>query len=486
MLLICILFLSFRLHAEDLAFLLGMQQKDLRKLCARLREERLIASHTRAEIRDGATRPVNREYYYIPLHPVIDAIKFKVSKLTGTIKAQYTPSEERKEYMCVRCGAEWTELDVLSLFSEEEGFLCQSCGAVLYPTEDVKGSDGIDRTGHEKNSKLMAQLDKMLKLLKQIDSTEIPPNDFDTAWDHKVDVIRNNQTNPTRAAIAVPSRKQEAIRGNTKTDSSALEISLSSTEEKSAADQADEAARKAAVEKQNALPVWHTHSTVTTTAGNVDETTTSVKTEQQQDNNAIKSELKEEAAEEEEQKPNIGEEQKPSVESLDDKVAAYYDEIAKEQAREAQEDATTPDDDDEEEEEEEEFEGEFEDVGAVSGSATSTGTGTPAVGTAGAGPPPTSNPISGSTAETTATSASEEQQQQGDSTNIKRELDVDSTTTSTNVSAAQAASASPSNNTSVGNGDGEPATKKIKIEEEPSQVKKEDEESDEDEEFEDV
>lgn len=35
--------LSGRLHAEDLAFLMGMQQKDLRKLCARLREDRLIA-----------------------------------------------------------------------------------------------------------------------------------------------------------------------------------------------------------------------------------------------------------------------------------------------------------------------------------------------------------------------------------------------------------------------------------------------------------
>lgn len=35
--------LNSRLHAEDLAFLLGMQQKDLRKLCARLREDRLIS-----------------------------------------------------------------------------------------------------------------------------------------------------------------------------------------------------------------------------------------------------------------------------------------------------------------------------------------------------------------------------------------------------------------------------------------------------------
>ena len=36
-------YLYDRLHAEDLAHLLGMQQKELRKLCARLREDRLIA-----------------------------------------------------------------------------------------------------------------------------------------------------------------------------------------------------------------------------------------------------------------------------------------------------------------------------------------------------------------------------------------------------------------------------------------------------------
>ncbi|KAH8425561.1 uncharacterized protein LDX57_003311 [Aspergillus melleus] len=37
------LFIHSVLHVEDLAFLLGMQQKDLRKLCAKLREDRLIS-----------------------------------------------------------------------------------------------------------------------------------------------------------------------------------------------------------------------------------------------------------------------------------------------------------------------------------------------------------------------------------------------------------------------------------------------------------
>jgi transcription initiation factor TFIIE subunit alpha len=335
--------------------------------------------------------------------------------LTSTIKLQYTPSQERKEYICLRCGAEWTELDVLSLYSDE-GFECQNCGAILERTEDIKGSEGIDRTGHEKNSKLMAQLDKMLKLLKQIDSVEIPPNDFDTAWDHKVDVIRNQYTNPTRAAIVVPSKKQEAVRGNLKTDTAALEISLTSTEEKTAAEQKEEAARKAALEKQNALPVWHTHSTVTTTAGNIG----AVKSESDP---KIKPELKEE-------------DQKPNLADLDDKVAAYYAEMEREKALQAQADASSAEDDSDD------FD-EFEDVGGVSASDTAS----PAVGGLSGGPTSAPN-------------------------GIKREFDTES-----GSSAPQTATGTPSTPA-----DEEPAAKRVKAE---PDIKKEESDED-DEEFEDV
>lgn len=377
---------------------------------------------------------------------MVDAIKYKVSKLTSTIKAQYTPSEERKEYICLRCSYEWTELDVLSLIGDE-GFECQNCGAVLERTEDVKGADGIDRTGHEKNSKLMAQLDGMLKLLKQIDSVEVPPNDFDTAWDHKIDVVRNQHTNPTRPTVAVPSKQQETVRGNTKTDTTALEISLTSSEEKSAAEQAEETARKAAVERQNALPVWHTHSTVSTGAGNVGPT----KTEQDV---SIKPEIKDE------------EDQKPNIDALDDKVAAYYAEMAREQALQAQADASSAED------ESDEFDEEFEDVGvSASGSATPAGpSGTAPTSNAPTGAPPSS-----------ASSAS----------GVKREFDADTGPESSApdfsapTSASQTGAATPS--TTAAGEDG-PAMKKVKTEPEPeaeTEVKKE--ESDEDEEeFEDV
>jgi transcription initiation factor TFIIE subunit alpha len=389
----------------------------------------------RSEFRDGSTRPVSREYYYIPLHPVIDAIKYKVSKLTSTIKAQYTPSEERKEYICLRCGTEWTELDVLSLVSEE-GFECQNCGAILERTEDVKGVEGIDRTGHEKNSKLMAQLDKMLKLLKQIDSVEIPPNDFDTAWDHKVEVPRNQHTHPIRQAISVPTKTQDVTRTTVKTDAAQLEIALTSSEEKSAAEQAEEAARKAAVEKQNALPVWHTHSTVNAI-------------------NAGASQVKNEAGMP--VKSELGDEdQKPDPDALDDKVAAYYAEMEREKALQAEEDASSA------EEDSDEFDEEFEDVG-VSGPS---GPATPATG---AGPTSVPTPSSGIAG-------------------VKRELET-------------ASSAAPSSiGTPTTPADDGPAMKRIKSEsgtDEPAikpdpdvkaepEVKKEEESDEDEEEFEDV
>ncbi|KAK2743056.1 hypothetical protein FQN57_005012 [Myotisia sp. PD_48] len=341
------LFIHSVLHADDLSHLLGIPQKDVRKLCGRLREDRLIAVHSRPEIREGMTRPVNREYFYVPFYPVVDAIKFRVSRLTSKIKAQYTPNQERKEFICRRCKAEWTQLEVLS-HCGPEGFECQRCGEILSTADEVEGA-GADRSGHEKNSKLMAQLDSILKLLKQIDSVEIPPNDFETAWEHKVDVLRDHHTNPTRPVLAMGKNRQSIVRGIAKTDAATLEVSLTSSEAKSAEEQAQKEARKAALEKQNALPVWHTQSTVTTEAGNIKPGATvpnGIGGDTFQID--VKGQIKDEEAEDEKKK-----------EEWTDTVAAYYAEVAREKEREGKEEATSPDEYSDDEDEE------FEDVGVT-------------------------------------------------------------------------------------------------------------------------
>ncbi|KAM5454282.1 hypothetical protein MaudCBS49596_002298 [Microsporum audouinii] len=452
------LFIHSVLNAEDLALLLGMQQKDVRKLCGRLREDRLISvygtplillskqtprltlisiRHHRTEMREGQTRP--REYYYVPLYPVIDAIKYRVSRLTSSIKAQYTPNQERKEFICQRCSAEWTQLEVLSSVGPD-GFECLRCNNTLSTVDEVEGA-GADRSGHEKNSKLMAQLDSILKLLIQIDSTDIPPNDFDTAWEHKVDVIRNQNTNPTRVAVAVNKKGSSTVKGVNKTDASALEVSLSSSAEKNAEEQAQKEARKAALEKQNALPVWHTHSTVSTSATNlptvkVEANGTATSTD------ATAEDTKVGIKDEEEEK-------KDPQDDMDDTIATYYAEMAREKQLAA---AESSDDDDDEDDEE------FEDVSATPDGGTQSDTGSVAAG----GTAPGTPTVNGN----------------GTGSSLKRELDSESGTSGPNTNAGTPI-------TPVDE-DG-PAAKKVKLETEPEVKKEEDAGSDEDEEeFEDV
>lgn len=140
------------------------------------------------------------------------------------------------------------------------GFICHKCGGALQEQHRAAG----DSTGHEKQSKLMSQLEPLLKLLKEIDSNDIPNNDFEAAFAVMVPVQRNEFINPTRATEPVPSRGlPTAVKGITETKVIPLEISVTTGSERTTADQAAEAQRKADLAAQNALPVWHTKSTVT-------------------------------------------------------------------------------------------------------------------------------------------------------------------------------------------------------------------------------
>lgn len=241
----------------------------------------------------------------------------------------------------MKCKADYATMDVIDSVGPD-GLICKRCGHLLTDASDIEGGTGADRTGHEKNAKLMAQLDKWLKLLQKIDSVEVPQNDFDTAWEHKIEAPRDKTVNPLRQSVAVASSKANAVSGirTSKVDESALKISVASTEEMSVAEKAEAEARKAAFEKQNALPVWHTESTVATGV-----TSTSIKTDPTS-GLPVKSENGDADI-----KPDISKDQ------MEDEMAAYYAQLAREKEIEAM--ASTPEEDSSDEEEEED---EFEDV----------------------------------------------------------------------------------------------------------------------------
>jgi transcription initiation factor TFIIE subunit alpha len=312
-----------------------------------------MSSHSRQETREGQTRAISKDYYYIDFHATIDAIKYRIFHLTEKVKDLYKPSQEKKDYHCPRCRAQWTQLEVLDKISPRGDFLCHRCDGVL-ERDDVSAAD---MAGHERQSKLYAQLEPLLQLMPLIDAQNIPQNDFDTAYSHAVPIIRNEEINPVRKTEPVdPTRPSSAaVQGMTQLPAAPLEVSLTTTSERAAADRAA-AQRKADLAAQNALPVWHTNSTVT------GETTALGNKERERLNAGLDAPIEPTKEEPEEKKEgNV----------LNDELEAYYAQMAQEREKEAQEDQEADSSEAEDDE--------FEDVGIGA-----SGVGTPSSGVSGA------------------------------------------------------------------------------------------------------
>ncbi|KAL8952868.1 MAG: hypothetical protein Q9222_001226 [Ikaeria aurantiellina] len=251
----------------------------------------------------------------------------------------FKPLEDKKDYCCPRCKAQWTQLEVLD-GAGPEGFVCHRCGGILEREEHAAS----DATGSEKQIKLAAQLSRVLKLLQEIDNTTIPKNDFEMALSLQIRVQRDREVNPVRETIPVDAVQglPAAVRGINQPVVQDLTVDLTSSAEKTAAEKASDETRKALIAAQNALPVWHTQSTVPSgpLAVAVSEPllTSSMST-------APKAEA-------------VGQEAKGAVTIPDesDELAAYYTRMAREKEQEEREHESKSSSDDDDSEDE------FEDV----------------------------------------------------------------------------------------------------------------------------
>jgi transcription initiation factor TFIIE subunit alpha len=330
------------LHAEDLGILLSSQPKDVRRLVGPLRASRILWTHSRNEAKIGSTRGVVREYYFIPFHAAIDAIKYRVMKLTKRVEELYQQDTVRKDWRCPHCKAEWEELEVLHNLGPE-GFECLRCGTLLERTEQAAEPTG----GHEKIKRLNVQLKRLQDLIETVDQLEIPPNTFEDALDLKREVPREKTGQVGNQYITL---KNNPIRKKVveQTDAAALAINLTDSEQQEADQKAKLEQARAELARQNALPTWHTQS-VLAMAG--------LKAE---DNAAANGNLlkKEDS---DEKKPDVG---------LQDDLAAYLAEMQREKEeaalKAAEEDAESEDEDD------------FEDVVSTNMGTPLPGTGTPA------------------------------------------------------------------------------------------------------------
>lgn len=247
------------LRDDDLAFVMGSQTKHTRKLCYKLQEEGILHKESRPEIRQGANRATNRDYYFINLHAAIDSIKWRIASMQRKIAQKYAQTdEERKDWVCPQCKSEFTPYDVLDRVDFEGNFTCRRCGHAL----DMIRTEQKESAGHAVQSKLNEQLQPFEQLLKDIDEAEIPENDFNYALAHRKDVKRDDIDTRVRFE-PVLGRYAPADTQGLKIEEEKISIDLHDSKQTQELENAQKAERAKKLADQNLLPAWHTHSTVT-------------------------------------------------------------------------------------------------------------------------------------------------------------------------------------------------------------------------------
>ncbi|KAG0138562.1 TFIIE alpha subunit-domain-containing protein [Tuber indicum] len=324
---------------DELGKLLGFQSKDLQKLCGRLKEDRMLAVHNRPEQKEGQQRPTNRTYYYVEFRSTIDAVKYRMHGVVKDVEKKMNKDADTKGYVCPYCQKRFSILDAMSVARDEMGlFVCDRCNTTLVDDDD----SAEVKTSQERLGRLMEQMKKIIDMLKMIDEIVVPVNDFEAAIANSVPVPRDKNH-----LYSVP----VAGKGATSTRSSgapaSIEVSFTSTSEKTAAELASEQAMKQAQAEKNALPVWHTKSTVdpgaTTTAG--------AKEAAEREARALDGIGIAQKSKEEEGKKAAASDGANGIQA--DAIAEYYAALAAQKAKEAQEEQEDDDDDEEEEDGEE-------------------------------------------------------------------------------------------------------------------------------------
>ncbi|KAI7278173.1 hypothetical protein KC345_g6108 [Hortaea werneckii] len=353
------------LSDSDLAHVLNLQPKALRKLCGRLKEDGLVSIQTRSERRTDGTgsfyggtgtvqgpgkeRLTSKDWYYLNFHRAIDAIKWRTHKLNQKIEADSAPTTEKKDLNCPQCKAQWTYMEVMDRVDYSTGlFKCPRCAHLVDEIEeDAKNhaNEGVKRLNN--------QLEGILRLLQMVDGETVPENDFESALAKQKPIVRAGaDPGQTRTEVVdLPRNGLQSSKG-LEMKPEKLTVSLQSDEDvKRANAEADAQARREKEARQNMLPDWIAKSTVSgdiTAVGAKEEKERLMREAHQ--GGALKEE-------DDEKKPAAGG-------GEEEMMAAYWAEMQKAQEEAAKKAAEEEDDDEEEEDDE------FEDVGGISTPAT--------------------------------------------------------------------------------------------------------------------
>ena len=253
-----------------LANLMNLTLKEVHKFLAPLLADSVLQQHSKVEPKtpaeiervklglgqDQERKPRQRIYYYVDYRTAVDAVKWRILQLTTLLSKDSQTHES--QYVCPRCGRRYSTFDAASLLSSDGmSFECLDCGSTL----QEETNSGMDENGEEKAkyARLIQQVDPIVQAMKAVDQIHVPENTFNIALANAIPPFDDAETSADYPNLAPTRPSGGSDLQTTTTAGRDFKVELSEIQE---GQSADEIAKRTAQQVQNALPIWHTQSTV--------------------------------------------------------------------------------------------------------------------------------------------------------------------------------------------------------------------------------
>jgi transcription initiation factor TFIIE subunit alpha len=239
-----------------LATLMNLTPKEVHKFLAPLILDNILQQHAKTdpkpdqEKRTDERKPRQRLFYFIDYRTAVDAVKWRMVQLSSLLNKDSQTHEP--QYVCPRCSRRYSTFDAVSLLSPDlTTFQCLDCGSPLQEETNVFNANGEDKA---KDTRLMQQVDPIVRAMKAVDKIHVPENTFVIALANAIAPFDDAETSLDYPNLAPQTTKNQT---DTATINQTLKIDFSGIETKE-----EDIAKRNAQQQQNALPVWYTQSTI--------------------------------------------------------------------------------------------------------------------------------------------------------------------------------------------------------------------------------
>jgi transcription initiation factor TFIIE subunit alpha len=165
----CLLRENRCLKDEELAQILRLHQKQVRKWLSELKADHLVKSENRQkEARNPGERPTAHLYWYVDYKHVVDVIKYRLHIIGRKFENERDREMQVQVYECPLCHHQYTAMDALIL--ETNGWKCENC---IVGLEEINSNDSAHQT-HSQLKTLYAQIKPIIEAMKRVEANPIP------------------------------------------------------------------------------------------------------------------------------------------------------------------------------------------------------------------------------------------------------------------------------------------------------------------------